>query len=212
MGKPKLKEEIVKDIIKLRQRGNSLPEISTKLSVPKTTVFRYIGGVQVLPEHEKTWRGKWGGSLKRKLIKEEKIANEVNKSFTELSYKEKFLFICALYWAEGTKKDFSLSNTDPNLISIFMQGMRDVFHIQNERFAISVRTYEDLDKEKCLEFWSRIVKIPKEKFINVNVLVGKKKGKLEYGMCRVRVTKGGDILKKIKSVNRRVYDLFVPIA
>ena len=71
---------------------------------------------------------------------------------------------------------------------------------------------EDLDKDKSLSFWSQVVNIPKDKFIGVNVLVGKKKGKLEHGMCRVRVLKGGDILKKVKGINNAFVEAFVPIA
>jgi hypothetical protein len=67
---------------------------------------------------------------------------------------------------------------------------------------ISVRIYEDLDREICLDFWSKVVGIEKEKFVNVNILPGKKQGKLLYGMCRVRVTKGAPLLKEIVGINK----------
>ncbi len=120
----------------------------------------------------------------------------------KLAAKEKLLFLCALYWAEGSKRDFGLSNTDPELIRTFINGLREVFQLPEERFRISIRIYEDLDREKCLDFWESIVNIPKEKFLKVDVLKGKKSGKLEYGMCRIRVTKGADILKKIVGINK----------
>lgn len=104
------------------------------------------------------------------------------------------LFIGALYWAEGNKRDFGLSNTDPELIKVFITNLREVFHVEEERFKISIRIYEDLDKEKGLDFWSSIVTISKAKFLKVDVLSGKKNGKLSYGMCRVRVSKGADLL------------------
>ncbi len=69
-----------------------------------------------------------------------------------------------------------------------------------------------LNIDKCLNFWSKITGIRKEDFVNVNILAGKKKVKLEYWMCRVRVIKGGDLLKKIKSINKVITDLIVPIA
>jgi hypothetical protein len=59
-----------------------------------------------------------------------------------------------------------------------------------------------MDAKKCLNFWSKVVNLPKEQFQHVSVLAGKKKGKLEFGMCRVRVSKGGDLLKKIQAVNK----------
>lgn len=202
MGKLALDKDKVLKIKNLRSLGYSLPEISKELEVPKTTVFRYIKDVQILPEFIKLWEAKRAGSRYRKILKEEQAFSDGQRIVSNLSAKEKMLFACALYWGEGSKKDFGLSNTDPELIKSFINVLRNVFNIQNDRLRISIRIYEDLDRDRCLNFWSRIVGIEKEKFINVNVLHGKKKGKLEYGMCRVRVLKGGDLLKQIKGINK----------
>ncbi|OGG14124.1 hypothetical protein A2773_05230 [Candidatus Gottesmanbacteria bacterium RIFCSPHIGHO2_01_FULL_39_10] len=199
-------------IVYLRKHGYSLPEISILTKIPKTTAFRYLQGVQVLPEYRTAWLGKRGGSRKRMYLKEKAAYEEGVKFVQSLSIRDKLLFLSALYWAEGSKKDFGLSNTDPDLIKVFVSILRDVLGISVHALRVSVRIYEDLDKEKCLDFWSNIVGIPKEKFVNVNILKGKKKGKLEYGMCRVRILKGGDILKKIKGINRAVKENFAPIA
>ena len=196
------KVEIIKKMRFLRSEGYSLPEISAITSIPKTTVFKHIKGVEILPKYIDNWAGKRGGSRKKKLLKEKNAFEEGKKTVGEVSSKESLLFICALYWAEGSKRDFGLSNTDPELIRIFVNGLRKVFQVTDDRFRVSVRIYEDLDADKCLSFWAEVVKIPKEKFVSINVLEGKKKGKLEYGMCRVRIAKGGDILKKIVGVNK----------
>jgi len=202
MGKPALNNDKVLKIKTLRSLGYSLPEISRELKIPKTTAFRYIENVQILPEFIKLWEIKRVGSRYRKILKEEQAFSNGQKIVGNLSAKEKMLFACALYWGEGSKKDFGLSNTDPELIKSFINILRNVFNVQNNKLRISIRIYEDLDRDRCLNFWSQIVGIEKEKFINVDVLRGKKKGKLEYGMCRVRVLKGGDLLKQIKGINK----------
>lgn len=201
--------DIIKKIKHLRSQGYSLPEISNETKVPKTTIFRYIQGVEILPEFKSIWAGKRGGSKKLKLRRENEAYQEAINLFKELSVKEKLLFLSAIYWGEGSKKSFGLSNTDPKLIGVFVNVLREIFGITEDRFRVSIRIYEDLDKEKCLNFWSSIVRIPKEKFINVDILKGKKKGKLEHGMCRVRILKGGDILKKIMGVNRVITEMFM---
>lgn len=203
----RLTEEIKEKIKFLRQQGYSLPEISKELKVSRTSVLRYIKGVEILPEYLSKWAGKRGGSRKRRLLKESKAFEEGKKLVGRLTPREKFLILSALYWAEGSKKDFSLSNTDPNLVKVFVECTRDVFKLTNDQFYINVRLYEDLNKEKSLSFWSEVVKIPKQNLRGVNVLKGKKKGKLEYGMCRVRIAKGGDILKRIKGVNRAIFEI-----
>ena len=202
MGKLALNNDKVRKIKNLRSLGYSLPEISRELNVPKTTVFRYIKNVQILPKFVTLWESKRAGSRYRKILKEQQAFSDGKKIIGNLSAKEKMLFGCALYWAEGSKKDFGLSNTDPELIKTFINILRNVFNIQDDRLRISIRIYEDMDRDKCLNFWSQIVEVEKEKFTNVDVLFGKKKGKLEYGMCRIRVIKGGDLLKQIKGINK----------
>lgn len=196
----------------LRSQGYSIIEIASKLKRPKTTIFRHIQGVEILPEFLKNWAGKRGGSKKRKILKEIKSLKEAKELIQELSYKEKFILLSALYWGEGSKRDFGLSNTDPNLIKVFIACLKEVFKIDKTKLRVSIRIYEDLNKEECLNFWSKVTGVQKENFVNVNILAGKKKGKLEYGMCRVRVIKGGDFLKKIMSINKVVTDIIVPIA
>lgn len=190
----------------LRSQGYSVPEISKEVDASKTSVLRYTKGVEILPEYLSEWVGKRGGSRKRRLKKEAEAFEEGKKFVQTLSNREKLLFLSALYWAEGSKKDFSLANTDANLISVFMECMRSVFNLSNDQFYINIRLYEDLDQQKSLRFWSKVTKIPKQNLKGVNILQGKKKGKLEYGMCRLRIAKGGDILKKIKGVNKAVFE------
>lgn len=196
----KIDSVVVTKMKQLREKGNSLSEISQVLKIAKSTVSRYLEGIKVLPKYQKILENKRKSSIKIKQEKLEYALKEAKRLVTTLSKKEKLLFLSALYWAEGSKKDFGLSNTDPNLIKVYVESLRDLFNVSDDRFRISIRIYEDLDKEKCLQFWSGIVKIPKEKFVSVNILPGKKKGKLPYGMCRVRISKGEELLKRIQAI------------
>lgn len=90
--------------------------------------------------------------------------------------------------------------------------MREILKVSEECIRISIRIYEDLDLETCLQFWSKVVNIPKEKFTHVDILAGKKKGKLMYGMCRIRILKGGILLKNIMAINKTIANNLVPIA
>lgn len=212
MPRKRLEASTADKIKELRALGYSVPEISAELQVAKSTVFRYIRGVIILPEFLPTWLVKRGGSRKRRLAKEAVALEEARQLITKVTSREKLLFLCALYWAEGSKKDFGLSNTDPELIKVFVEGLQEVFGIPKDRLRISIRIYEDLNKEKCLAFWSGVVGIPVEEFVGVDVLVGKKTGKLEYGMCRVRVLRGEELLKRVKAVNAVFCKMLAPIA
>jgi hypothetical protein len=198
----RLSKAKIKEIQYLRARGYTIPEICSKLKIAKTTVFYHAGKIPILPEFIDSWRIKRGASKRIKSLKEKKAFREAKILLKNISKKEKILFMSALYWAEGNKKDFMLTNTDPNLIKVFVRGLREIFNIKNERLKVSIRIYEDMDAGKCLDFWSGVVNLPKEQFQRISVLAGKKKGKLEFGMCRVRVSKGGDLLKRLKAVNK----------
>jgi hypothetical protein len=141
-------------------------------------------------------------------ISEERATSDAKKIISSLSEKEKMIFLSALYWGEGNKTDFILSNSDPDLIGVFVKGLREVFKISNNNLRVSIRIYEDLNKNDCLRFWSKVVGIKPKEFLSVNVLRGKKKGKLSYGMCRIRVKKGMNMLKYITAIKKEIIKLF----
>ncbi|OGY11400.1 MAG: hypothetical protein A3A58_02320 [Candidatus Blackburnbacteria bacterium RIFCSPLOWO2_01_FULL_41_27] len=197
-------KETRQKIITLRQKGWSLPEIKKETSVGQTTVFRYIQGVEILPEYLQFWKGKQGGSIKRMEIAKKNAALQAKRLVSRISKKEKSIFLSALYWGEGNKKDFIFTNSDPEMIQVFTRGLIKLFGVSKDDFKVSIRIFEDLDRNKSLKFWSRITGVPIKKFVSVNVLSGKKSGKLEYGMCRVRIKKGGNMLKYISAIRREV--------
>lgn len=202
----------IQEIIKLRSHGYSLPEISNITGISKSTTFKYIRGIQILPDYISKWSEKRGGSKKRKLLKEQEAFKDGKRLVGKLSRKELYILLTALYWSEGNKKDFSLTNTDPYLIRVFIEGLREIFNVSNDKIRVSIRIYEDLDRENCIDYWSKVVGISRDGIASVNVLSGNKKGKLEYGMCRIRVLKGGDLLKKINGMKKAVINLYAPIA
>lgn len=208
---PKLLSAITKKkIVGLRRRGRSIPEISRTLAIPRSTVLRYAKDVPILPQFLDRWKERRNAS---KYISERAwhAANDFASHLVGgLSRKERILVVSALYWAEGNKKDLSFTNTDPGMIAVFMDILRDEFHIQQSDFKISIRVYEDLEREECLRFWSTITKINLQNNVSINVLRGKKAGKLRFGMCRVRIRRGGLILKTISAINRRIVALISP--
>lgn len=201
--------EKIQKIKFLRQRGYSMPEIKKEINIGYGTIYRYIKDVPILEEYRDFWQQKRRSSVRRKLLAEEdakrKAKQAILSSFNE---KEKIIFLSALYWGEGSKNEFGLSNTDPELIRVLIKGLDQVLGISTDRLSISIRIYEDLDKEKCLKFWSEVTGVPINKFISVNVLKGKKAGKLEFGMCRVRLKKGGNVLKYMVALRNEIMTYF----
>ena len=109
------------------------------------------------------------------------------------------LILACLYWGEGNKNELNIINSDPNLIRIFVNCLKKL-GVRNEDLLVSARIYEDLDPEKVKSFWAKTLDIDKKLIRSINVLSSKKKGKLKYGMCRVRVRKGARYFKIIMSM------------
>jgi len=203
-----LTPKTINKIKKLRSQGWSLPELVKKLEIGYGTAWRYIQGVEILPEYRDVWLQKRKSSVNRKILAEKKAYDKALKAVTGLNSKEKELILASLYWGEGGKGDFNLTNTDPDLIRIFVKGLTEVYDISVSKLRLSLRLYEDLDKDKCIDYWSRITGVPKENFRSINILVGRKLGKLMYGMCRLRMEKGGDMLKYLKELKKRIIETF----
>ncbi len=199
MGKKTLTKKQISRIIYLRERGHSLPEIKRTTSHGYGTVFKYIQDVKILPQFQEFWRNKRKSSIFRASQQWKKAREEAGRLLKNIKKRDKIIITACLYWAEGARRDISLTNTDPILIKTFIDGLKEL-GVDREKLSINLRLYEDINKERACNFWSNVVGIPKEKIMYIDVLNGKKKGKLEYGMCRVRVIKGAYVLKLLNAL------------
>lgn len=199
MAKNPLSGNQIRRIVQLREHGHSLPEIRNITGHGKATIFKYIQNVEILPRFIERWNNRRKSSVSRMIESQKKAKIEAEAVINELTRKDKIIIIGCLYWAEGNKKDFSLSNTDPVLIKTFIEYLSEIGVKKND-LRVTVRVYEDIDIKKACKFWARVVGISADKIRNVNILRGKKKGKLKYGMCRIRVVKGAYFLKLLKAV------------
>ena len=112
-----------------------------------------------------------------------------------------------LYWAEGSKQECAFTNTDARMIVTFVTYLGDLFGLDMLRIHISIRTFEGMDYMACVAYWARVLKIPKKSItLCHNDLIGR--GNSPYGLCRLRVKKGGYILKII---NELVLQNAVPV-
>ncbi len=197
----------ISEIKYLRKRGFSVPEISRKLDLSKSTVFRYIRGAPISPLYYKRWLNRRNAS---KIISERNWATAyqmAEKRISKITDKDLILVATCLYWAEGAKKDFTFSNTDAEMVKIFVHILKRVFGVENQDLKISLRIYEDLNKKVCLKHWSKITGIELNQNTSIDILKGAKRGKLQYGMCRIRVKKGGLLLKEFSAIIDRIISL-----
>ena len=199
MGKPRLTDVQIEQIVNLRKTGHSLNEIKKISGRANDTVFKYIKGVKILPEFVDVLRFKQGGSKNRCLEKWQIAKEKAKNLFSKFGRKEKLVALACLYWGEGNKKELNLINGDPYLIRFFIECLKEI-GIGKDLLKITIRIYEDVNKNQAVKFWADFLGLPENKISNVNILKGKKVGKLKHGMCRVRVKKGAEYFKLIISM------------
>ena len=103
-----------------------------------------------------------------------------------------------LYWAEGDKANKNsarLSNSDPELLRLFVDFVRVTFDLEDTRFRVTCHLFADhLDRQREIEqFWLTTLRLTDaslcKSVVNVYSKYSQKKraNKLPHGTCRVAV-------------------------
>ncbi|MDB5245228.1 MAG: hypothetical protein JWN90_333 [Parcubacteria group bacterium] len=185
----RISETIEKQIIELRKTGKSIPEISQLTRVGRTTVQRYVLNIEIPNQYLDILREKQGGAKQRALALRFNTLTRANVLLGNLSARDYLMLLVGIYWGEGTKRDFGIINSDPYLIQTFIVCLSH-FSIQKNRLSISLRVHSDIDVSQAKKFWSRTTGLSLESITQIEIIEGKKNGKLKYGMCRIRIRKG----------------------
>jgi len=99
--------------------------------------------------------------------------------------KEELKLIGALYWAEGYKRPLirngkevtyhpiALTNSDQNLVMIFLRFLREVCLVKDEKIMADIRIYEHMSEENLIKFWCGVTRLPQKNFSKVYYGVSK---------------------------------------
>lgn len=185
----KIKETTRQEIVRLRKRGSSIPEIAAQLGISKTTVQRYVIGISIPADAQRILSLKQGGSRDRANALREYAQEKASELLGNICKRDQLMLLAGIYWGEGTKRDFGIINSDPALIATFISALESL-GVSRERISVSVRVHSDISVNSAITHWANVTGVSAEEIKRVEVVEGKKKGKLKYGMCRVRVRSG----------------------
>jgi transcriptional regulator with XRE-family HTH domain len=169
-------------VIELRKEGKSYREIAKIVGVSKNSVSRWCKNLKLPPSaqrilEEKNKKNKKAleeyNKLKSEKVRKEnqKIKKAASSQIRSLSEYELLLVGTSLYWSEGWKKEspekyhgISFVNSDPNMVKLFLNFLRKVMKIPEEKIKVNLRIHPNINAKRAINFWSKITKIPKEKF------------------------------------------------
>lgn len=205
----------------LRLSGKSYKDIEREMGIPKSTLSSWFSGVQLSDEVRSkiNTRGR-KKSIELLLERNKKqtelaikrnhdIRNDFAREIGSISDRELLLIGIALYWAEGHKKMFikngreitahpvSLTNSDPELVKVFLRFIREICKVDEKRIKASIRMFDHQNEKHVFNYWQGVTGIAKENFCKVYTGVSKSSqgkrpyNRLLYGAIQIRVSDTG---------------------
>jgi len=177
-------KKTIKTIQMAYSQGRSAQEISQELGLSWKKVIYWMNkyGIKRRNRSEATY-------LKRNPTEPFKI----KRGLTEDEQQLKTLAV-GLYLGEGSKRQKNsvrLSNSDPTIISIFIQFLRVICGVPEEKIKISLLLHPDIKTRETERFWSNHLNIPLGQFTKTTILKrrgnGTYKNRSLYGVATVYV-------------------------
>jgi len=203
--------------LKLRLSGKSYNEITKILGIPKSTLSGWFSGLELSEESkkrilERVRKKSLEGLLKRNknqtalaIKRNTNIQSKASKEIDSISKKNLLFIGTTLYWAEGYKRPIirngrevtyhsvSLTNSDPDLIKIYLRFLKEICKVPENKINADIRIFEHQNADNLLKYWEKITGIKKEKFGKIYYGVSKSSlgkrpfNRLQYGTIQIRV-------------------------
>lgn len=196
------------------KKGYSYREIMDEVPVGKSTLSGWLGKITISEDHKIRIQNRsrelqvtkrfniaeWNRTRRQRAIRSIRVT--AKETIGSLSDRELLIAGTMLYWAEGNKttKMVQISNADPVLIQFMMAWFRKCLGMDDSRFRAAIHYHQGQDYNKIQEFWSDITGIPLEKFNKPFCKppgTGHRKHYLQWGVCRIYITKSADLLHQI---------------
>lgn len=197
--------------------GRSYNEITRLLNIPKSTLSGWFTDLELTKEaterlksriHTASLRGLLARNKNQTTLAEarsKEMHGAGRRLIKNISKRDLLIIGVTLYWAEGYKRPVvirgktktshrvSLTNSDPDLILIFLRFLREICKVPDEKITIWVRYFEHQDPVYLLDFWQKKCNISYSNFrktlqtISISSQRKKTYNSLPFGVAQVSV-------------------------
>ena len=213
-----------------KNEGLSTGAIARKLGVSTSTVSLWVRDIKLSEEHyrklsisqsrvEKSRKTRMENSKQNRL----KFQNEGRRMAIENGSDKIFIAGCVAYWVEGAKcgrGEVSMTNSDPNMLKLFIEFLCKFFEVEKEDFLMFCRYYTDLTSVGGPEkYWIDQLELSKEclrkscvNYYPKDRTVVKRKyshGKLKYGTCRIKIS-SVEVMQKVYGAIQQLMEFDEP--
>ena len=190
--------------ILLRRKGNSYQTIQRKLKISKSTLHYWLADIPLSLKQKQKLKIDWENALikarkiasgihrKNKLIRITKINVEATRFIKQINIDNKILelFLSGLYLGDGFKITgrAGLGSSNPEILLLFITLLRKIYKIDESKFRAAIFARADQNLNSLLNFWSKLLNIPKNQFhkTQIDKRTIKNKSYLNYkGVCAV---------------------------
>lgn len=202
----------------MRRKGESIKQIAVTLGVAKSTVSLWCRDISLTKTqkdnlHKKQieagHKGRILGAETNKKLKENNIKKGeivADELISNLSQRDLLMIGLGLYWGEGTKGytgAVSFTNTDPDAV-LFARDWLECLGVTRDLFRpyIFIAESHKQRETELVQYWSKLLSIPRSQFYKVIFLKGGRKKLYEnhnsyYGVLALRVRKSALLKYKI---------------
>jgi hypothetical protein len=153
----------------LRKQGKTYKEITSTLGIAKSTLSNWFKGEYFAEEIKKTItkEAQKSSTLRLQVLNKargdilraqyEQAESEASDELETHCYDPLFVAGVMLYWGEGDKlhkNHTRFTNTDPEMLSLFVQFLKEFGGFTLEDMRLATFLYADLDIDKCTQYWS----------------------------------------------------------
>ncbi len=197
-------EKLIAQIRKDRSLGFTVPALAQKYCISKSTIWRHTHTVQLSLDIKQYIQSRRGGSTSRKETNVQRAIADARALFAKCSTTHIGpVVLASLYWAEGTKSSFVFTNTDGDMMRLFLGILRKDFKLSTERFQIMIRLGTHQHKKTALKYWSDVTGVP-VRDLRVNINQKYNRTTTKYGLCRVTISKGAQLLKLVRALRQEL--------
>lgn len=199
------------EAIKLRRQGASYSQIKNALGISKSTLSGWLkdyplsaGRIRELRDFSSQRIEKFRNTMRiKKETRQSLVYHKEEKKLLPFSNKEFYLAGLFLYWGEGNKTtpySTILSNSNPQMIMFFVIWLTKILKVPTTMLRAKIHIYQDMNVQDEINFWSKLTKIPKNKFskpyIKQTTQAGLTYKGFNHGTCNV-IVHNRDIAEKV---------------
>ncbi len=190
-------------VLELRKLGKSYSQIKAELGVSKSTLSVWLRKYPLSKEQIRLLRDVSEIRIEKfrqtmQLKREARLLsyyNEVKGTILPFSKRELLIAGLFLYWGEGGKtlrNQLSITNTDPAVLQFSLYWMIKALDISKDKIQVFTHFYDDMVVDDEINYWSKILKLPKNQFGKPYIKESKRinldqKG-FGHGTCGLRVS------------------------